>query len=119
MELLDPRKGWRRIDAVRTTGIPNPQSPAKKIKTSLRLNRLKDHENYHQSSFLTIQPCHLESVGVDYDDYFACSAPKFFYVDQAEAIVEHLLAELDALVLRECPASYHSDSAAMKDNYYC
>ena len=35
MELLEPRKGWRRIDAVRTTGIPNPQSPETKEQKNL------------------------------------------------------------------------------------
>jgi hypothetical protein len=32
IELLDPRSGWRRIEAVLTTGMP--KSPAKHAKTN-------------------------------------------------------------------------------------
>lgn len=73
---------------------------------------------YHPSSSLSTQPFR-EWVGVDCGDCCECFALTSFDVDRAAATVECWLAVLDVLASPECPASYHFDSAAMKDNYYC
>lgn len=86
MELLDPRSGWRRIEAVRTTGMP--KSPAKHARKQTKRIKMSSgpikvlacQMIYHQSSSSTTRPYHLGSAGVDCGDYCECCARESFDV---------------------------------------